>query len=341
MKNNLFLVREKLVQLIRNHFETNGFQEIISPVLSHGVPLEPNVHAFSTVWHYPAGEKELYLSTSPENNLKKILAMGAEQQSHELSKLFAVGHSFRNREPADEDHNPEFLMLEWYRSDADYRDLITDMRNLILEVVREMQNYLGRPSGKTLVYKGQKINLEQDWPVFSLNELFEEYAGHSIKELLSLKQLKKTAADFGFKTENSNWEQLFNQIFVSEIEPELPLTPFFIIDYPAKTSPMCRPKKDKPHLAERFEFYLAGSELANGNTEQTDPEATRVHFEKIRSQRLQNDLPVPKIDPDFISALEKLHQTGRTYAGVGLGVERLAMILADTPRLNQVNPFVL
>lgn len=356
-----FLIREKLITFIRLHFSGQGFQEITAPVLNHGLPLEPNVHAFSTTWYtqFPdeVGQKnpqKLYLSTSPENNLKKILSLGAvdadepkppsdnkPKSSNPFKLIFSIGHSFRNGEPADADHNPEFLMLEWYRSDADYRALMLDMRRLIIAAAGQMQLFLGLEPGSTISYQGKEIDLESDWPVLSLDQLFKQKVGQSIQQLLPLSAMQRTAKKLGFETKHSSWEQLFNQIFISQIEPELPEVPFFLIDYPAKTSPMCKPRQDQPHLAERFEFYLAGIELANGNTEQTDPKQTQQHFAQIKKLRASQGVPIPPVDPDFMQALEKLDRSNQTFAGVGLGIERLVMILADKQKLSSINPFTL
>lgn len=361
MHHHPFLIREKLIKFIRSHFSGQGFQEITAPVLNHGLPLEPNVHAFSAVWNtqLPAEDNQqngqiLYLSTSPENNLKKILALGAvgadesklpstNQVKHDnsFSQIFSIGHSFRNGEPADADHNPEFLMLEWYRSDADYRALMLDMRQLIIAAAEQMQLLIGLEPDSTICYQGKEIELESDWPVLSLDQLFKQKVGQSIQQLLPLTEIQQTAQKLGFETKHSSWEQLFNQIFISQIEPNLPDTPFFLIDYPAKTSPMCKPRQDQPHLAERFEFYLAGIELANGNTEQTDPQQTQQHFAQIRKLRSSQKVPILPVDPDFMQALEKLDQSNQTFAGVGLGIERLAMILADKKKLSSINPFTL
>jgi lysyl-tRNA synthetase class 2 len=319
-----FLVKERLIKLIRQFFWEQDFVEIQTPVLNHGLPLEPNLYAFQTDWQTMAGTKPLYLSTSPEAALKKMLAQG-------LEKVFAIGHSFRNQEPADTEHNPEFLMLEWYRADADYQDIMADIKTLITTVFEQLQ----------LTQPAKRLQLHQDWPVYSLDQLFAEKTGYNLKQLQPLSAIKDLAKSLNYETAGATWEQLFNQIFMNRVEPNLGLAPFFLVDFPAKISPLCQPKSNRPHLAERFEFYLDGLEIANGNSEQTDPQIIQQHFEQEQQYRRQHNLPAAPLDQDFIQALSKLHQSGRTYAGVGLGVERLAMIAARASSLSEINPFTL
>ncbi len=319
-----FLVKPRLIKSIRQFFWDQDFVEIQTPVLNHGLPLEPNLYAFQTNWQTLAGSKPLYLSTSPEAALKKMLAQG-------LEKVFALGHSFRNQEPADTEHNPEFLMLEWYRTKADYLDIMLDIQSLITTLFEDLQ----------LTAQAEQLKLNQDWPVYSLDQLFAEKTGLNLKQLQPLAAIKDLAKSFNYETSNATWEQLFNQIFMNQIEPDLGKEPFFLVDFPAQISPLCQSKSDLPHLAKRFEFYLNGLELANGNSEQTNPQIIQQHFKQEQQYRRQQNLPAAPIDQDFIQALNKLQQSGQSYAGVGLGVERLAMIATNQETISEVNPFVL
>jgi lysyl-tRNA synthetase class 2 len=128
---------------------------------------------------------------------------------------------------------------------------------------------------------------------------------------------------------------------MNQIEPDLGKTPFFLVDFPAQISPLCQTKSDSPHLAKRFEFYLNGLEIANGNSEQTDFQIVQQYFEQERQYRQQQSLPAAPLDKNFIQTLKKLQQSGHTYAGVGLGIERLAMLAANQKALSNINPFVL
>ena len=321
-KNHPFLVREQVIRTTRQFFEDQDFQEITTPVLNKALPLEPNLYAFKTSWQTMKDKQTLYLSTSPEAALKKMLALG-------LKKVFAIGHSFRNHEPAGVEHNPEFLMLEWYRTEADHKQIMGDTEALIQFLFNQLE------------ISKRQFNLASPWPRFSLEQLFKQKLGVSLKEILSIEAIQVLAKSKGYALENSTWEELFNQLFMNEIETELGEQPFFLIDFPAQISPLCAPRPDKPHLAQRFEVYLNGLEIGNGNTEQTDVKLIAKHFSAEQKYRQQSNLSQPAIDQDFLQTLTTLHQTQQQYAGIGLGVERLAMILSDQENLADINPFTL
>lgn len=320
------IIKEQVIRAIREFFQEKKFQEITTPVLNNALPLEPNLYSFATNWHYSDKKQTLYLATSPEAGLKKMLALG-------LDKVFAISPSFRNQEPADLEHNPEFLMLEWYRADAGYEQIMADTEELVKFVAEKVSG----TKENQLEYQGNKINLKTPWKRVSLAELFHKEFKQPIDNFLKLSEIQQLAKNLGYQTYNSTWEQLFNQIFIDLLEPRLAHQPVFLIDFPARISPLCKPKTDQPFLAQRFEFYLAGMELGNGNTEQTDARTVRQHFTKEQNFRIKNNLPVPKIDEEFLQVLENLDQTGQEFAGIGLGVERLAMILADVERISDLS----
>ncbi len=329
-----YLIREQVIAAMRNFFNEHDFQEITTPVLNHSLPLEPNLYAFSTQWQTLADSQKLFLSTSPEAALKKMLALG-------LDKVFAIDHSFRNREPSDVEHNPEFLMLEWYRVNATASDIMKDVRLLLLSVVKMLAASLKNLDQNQITYQEHTIDLAGGWPKLSLLDLFQQHANLDLLPHLTLDKLQAVAQAKGYQTQQATWEQLFNQIFTNDIEPHLPLKPCFLVDFPAKISPLCATQKNNPHLAQRFEFYLAGLEVANGNTEQTDSRQVKQYFNKEQRYRKRCQLSAPPVDNHFLQALEKLSHRQQPLAGIGLGVERLAMILADSDRISKVNPFVL
>jgi len=323
-------IREQVIDAIREFFKHDGFHEIITPVLNQGLPLEPNLYSFSTEWQYLDRQQTLYLPTSPEAGLKKMLALG-------LEKVFAISPSFRNQEPADQEHNPEFLMLEWYRSNADYQQIMVDVEELIHFVAKK----LATVKRQQLKYQEEIINLTTPWKRVSLAELFFKEINQPIANFLRLSEMQSLAKKLGYQTQNSTWEQLFNQVFIELLEPQLGKQPVFLIDFPARISPLCKPKPDQLFLAQRFEVYLAGMELGNGNTEETKVEKVQGYFQKEQDFRVKNKLSIPKIDQQFLQALKRLDQTNKNYAGIGLGVERLAMILANESEIKTINPFAL
>jgi len=297
-----FLLREKIIGLIREFFIRKRFHEVITPVLNNTIPLEPNIYPFQTEWTTVDGIKKMYLSTSPEKNLKEMLAMG-------LGNCFSVGHSFRNLESAGSLHTPEFLMLEWYRKNASYGDIMNDVRKLILYIQKKMK----------IIPMYDQSN---DWAHYPLTGLFKKYTSLHLEEIvLSDEKLFAYAKKKGYQTKNTSWDNLYDQIFVSEIEPKLPKNPCFLVDFPSRISPLCTPKKDAPHFAERFELYILGVELANGNTENTD------------IQLVKKGLRHP-IDDEFLASLKKMGNA--SYAGIGLGVDRLSMLFSGSRSLNYI-----
>lgn len=276
----LCLLREKIIKVMRDFFVRQGFHEIITPVLNTSIPLEPNIYPFKT--------GKYFLSTSPEKNLKKMLAQG-------LGNCFSIGHSFRNLEATGPLHTAEFLMLEWYRKNADYTKIMKDVKALILFTNPKLAN---------------------NWKTLSLIDLFKKYCHLDFKEIiLSKKKLFEYAKKKGYQTKNTSWSELYDQIFVNEIEQQLPKEPCFLIDFPSRISPLCKPKKNEPYLAERFELYIQGIELANGNTENTNIESVK------------KGLRTP-VDNEFLQSLEKMKDA--SYAGVGFGIDRLTMIFSHT-----------
>lgn len=330
--NNLepVFIREEVIRSIRTFFEEKKFHEVISPVMNDALPLEPNIYAFSTEWKTSSETKPLYLSTSPEVGVKKILAKG-------IGNCFAIGKSFRNLEGQGSRHTPEFLMLEWYRENSDYKEIMKDTKELLLYIKSHIDAYLRRKETSEITYQQKTANLSSDWPVYSMVDLFQQHAHLDLKEILEDAALFSKAKQKGYNVQNATWSELFDQILVNEIEPFLPDSPFFMTDFPARTSPLCTPKKNAPYLVERFEAYLFGMELGNGNTENTDSEYVRKQFLKEKKYREDNKLFTPPIDETFLSALQKM--SSKKYAGMGMGVDRIAMIMSNSANITDVELF--
>ncbi|MBI5150971.1 MAG: hypothetical protein HZA34_00160 [Candidatus Pacebacteria bacterium] len=304
------LVRENMIRDIRAFFGKHHFHEVIVPVFQTGVPLEPTISPFSTTWSMFDKKQTLYLSTSPERYLKKML-------SRELGNCYAIGHTFRNLEHIGPYHHPEFLMLEWYREQADFHQIMDDVEHLMHSLV---------PSG-SFHYQGQTYSLQNSFPRLSLEKLFLEYVGIKLAEVLTDKKMQSFVKKRGYAVQNATWEQLFHQIMIQELEPHFPKEPFFLLDFPARLSPLCKRNEKKSYLADRFEFFIAGIEIGNGNTEETDRARILNGFqEELLYRRKTNQLSIP-IDEEFLQNIHAL--THGPYAGIGLGIDRLAMIMAD------------
>jgi lysyl-tRNA synthetase class 2 len=307
------IFQTQVIKAIRLFFEERGFHEIMIPVLQTALPLEPNIFAFSTQWQTSPDNQALYLSTSPESALKKVMAAG-------LGNCYAIGHASRNLEGVGSRHRPDFLMLEWYRPGANYRDIMAETQELV-KFVHKTVNKLAKP----------QLKLNTDWPVLSLETLFKMHANLEMEHILDDGPMIKAAQTKGYATENATWSQLFDQIFLNEIEPHLTEEPCFIIDFPARLSPLCQVRSDKPYLAERFEVFIKGMEIGNGNTENLDSALVAKHFQQEADYRQARGLPTHPIDTEFITALKQLQRQQTSLAGIGLGISRLAMVLGNLP----------
>ena len=233
-----------------------------------------------------------FLSTSPESYLKKAMAAGS-------SNCFAFGHCFRNQEQENELHSLDFLMLEFYLKNAGYQK--------VMDLTQE------------LVSKVLNINSTKPWPRISIIDLWEKCVKNDLMSLIDEQKMYSFAKDRGyFVDENSTWEKLFTQILFNEIEPRYSSEPFFLIDFPSKISPLAKPKNDQPEIAQRFELLINKIELADGNTENFDYQSIE---KMMAAESKKRNTPY---DKEFIKALKNLN--GQKWAGVGIGIDRLAMM---------------
>lgn len=314
MKNALthVILRDELMRATRAFFSRYKFHEVISPVLNEAIPNESNLYPFVTRWRRNGTTNNFYLSTSPERSLK--IALG-----HGLGNCFSIGHCFRNLEGSGSLHSPEFLMLEWYRINSSYTEIMKEVKEYIAYVSRRL----------SAIYDLSKVRHHQvvgsskkDWVTISLRELFSETLEVSYEKLLTDDQtLFDKAKQRGYTVENASWREVFDQILVNEIETHLPKGPAFLIDFPSRISPLCKKKDDEPYLAERFELYLDGVEIANGNNENTNVGEIQKVFEKETGKGRS------PLDVQFLNALHAMHDSGIQFAGVGLGLDRLLMVM--------------
>jgi lysyl-tRNA synthetase class 2 len=316
-----YIIRENIIKAIRQFFYDRDFHEIIPQVLNTALPLEPNLYPFVTTWKTRTGDKKLYLPLSPERSIKRMLSLG-------MGNCFALAKAFRNLEQEGTQHLPEFLMLEWYRQQADYTHIMNDAETLIAFI----SDYINKSLGVKKIYHHNKIiELNKKWKTYSLEELFSEYAHVNLKKIIEDDEyLFEHAKKRGYIVDGSTWQEVFDQMFVNEIESELPPEPLFLIDFPSRVSPLCKQKKDNPLFAERFELYIAGVEIANGNTENTDRSYVQKTFEE---EHKKTGMP---IDEEFLRALNKMNKN--VYAGIGLGVDRLTMLLSNESSIQAIEP---
>jgi len=358
--------REQIIKTVREYFCGQDFREVTVPLLQESVPLEPNIYPFPVIETVQGKQKTLYRPTSPESVLKKFL--------HKTPKnCFAVSPTFRNLEEPSPIRSPGFTMAEWYRTNSSTDEIMDDVQKLIGFVSKqiphcrpERQRSLPARLAKARVKRADRqgsnasalsadkeafleIN-DNPWPKIPMDELFQKHLGISLKRLINNchsdppaggeesrcnSELLKLAVQKDYQTKGASWEQLFNQLFLNEIEPHLEKTPLFITDYPSIISPLCKPKNNNPDIADRFELYINGIEIANGNAESSDADSVRRLFLEEQTFRQKNSLPCPPLDNDFLASLINLEQ--HRVCGVGLGVDRLAMVLSGADNIGRFN----
>jgi elongation factor P--beta-lysine ligase len=325
MKFKPQFIREYTVQLIRDYFITRQYHEVDTPTLMPQIPIEPNLYPLKTTW--AERNVDFYLATSPESSLKKLIAQG-------IGNCFAISKVFRDLENIGPTHNLEFSMLEWYEMNKNYKDIANTTIKLVNNIFLGINKILNNKATNILNYQGSQIDLSSPWNECILNDLFKSYADMDLSQNLTTKNIKQTAQKKGYNIDSVNtWEPLYTQIFINEIEPKLPTDkPTIIYDYPTRQSPLCAPCPESPGFSQRFEFYIGGMEIGNAYTELTDPQIVENNFQKETILRQKYKLPIHPYDRDFIKAIGKLPPC----AGIGLGVDRLSMLFADTPNIEDV-----
>jgi lysyl-tRNA synthetase class 2 len=313
---NVARARAAVVGELRRQFESRGFVEVETPVLlreATGATARP----FAT--HHHALGMDMYLRIATELFLKRLVVGGME-------KVFEIGRIFRN-EGIDSTHNPEFTMLEAYQALADYTDMMTLVEDVIPEVARAV-------TGDTrITYQGREIDLTPPIRRMTMAELVSEQLGQPVDLDTDRDVLAARAGDLGIEVEEG-WSQarLISEIYEEAVEPEI-WEPTFVVHQPVEISPLARRNPDDPRLADRFELVVAGSEYANAFSELTDPDDQRERFETQAAARAAGDLEAHPVDEDYLLALEYgLPPTG----GLGIGVDRLVMLLTDQAHIREV-----
>jgi elongation factor P--(R)-beta-lysine ligase len=321
-----YFVREQVLTGIRRFFLDRTFHEVETPYLTGSLPPESYLDIFKTsLLDRNRHATDAYLPTSPEPFLKKLLVAG-------IGNCFTVCKSFRNTEDMSKTHNPEFTILEWYRVDANYLDIMRDCEDLIIFIntylIRSSEKSNAKQKATELCYQGKVINLTTPWERLSMCEAFHKYAGINLENALELNTLTPIAVKKGYRIESTNtWEEIFDQIFLNEIEPQLGRgKPTIIYDYPVSLAALSRKKPTDPRFAERFELYIEGLELGDAYSELTDWKEQEVRFKAEQKEQLRLGKTIHPIDADFIDALK----SGMPDAGgIAVGVDRLIMLFSD------------
>ncbi len=309
----LFAIRGRTIAETRRWLDEHGFVEAETPVLQ---PLYGGALARPFVTHHNALDRDLYLRIATELYLKRLIVGG-------FDKVYELGKDFRN-EGISPKHNPEFTMLEWYEAYADYNDTADDLERLVFNIAQKVL-------GTTEIERdGSKIDLTPPWRRITLRDAIQEQAGLDILEHPTREQL---AAAMGAEPDpEEGWGKLVDGLLTKEVEPKL-IQPTFLTDYPVELSPFAKAHRSEEGLVERWEAFMGGVEIANSFTELNDPDEQRRRFEQQAEEAKRGDEDAQPYDEAFVEALEQgMPPTG----GVGLGIDRLVMLLTGASSLREV-----
>ena len=308
----IFYRRSRIITVTREFFLQRGFLEVETPMMQP-IPGGATARPFKT--HHNALDMDLYLRIAPELYLKRLVIGG-------LERVFELNRNFRN-EGISSQHNPEFTMLEFYQSYSTYEDMMALTEEMIGTIALQV---LG---SHKITYQGVALDLTPPWPRITLREALGQLGGMST---LDKGEVKHTARGLGLVEGNESYSELLVKIFEKAVGPKL-IQPTFITEYPVEVSPLAKRKGDDPTVTERFEFFMAGREIANGFSELNDPEDQRERFRDQVAKREGAGEEAPFVDEDFLTALE---YGMPPTAGEGIGVDRLVMILTDSPSIRDV-----
>jgi lysyl-tRNA synthetase class 2 len=317
-----FRRRAQITAGIRRYLETRDFLEIETPVLQSeagGADARPFITYHNTL------EMDLYLRIATELHLKRLIVGGFE-------KVFELGRIFRN-EGVSTRHNPEFTSIEVYQAYADYNDMMALTEELISTVTQEV---LGTTK---ITYQETEIDLTPPWRRITMHEAVKEATGVDFSQFSDFGTAKTaaTAAGIDVPADCQTVGKLLNEAFEQKVEANL-IQPTFVIDYPVEISPLAKPHRDKLGLVERFELFIVGRETANSFSELTDPLEQRQRLETQAAKKAAGDLEAQDVDEDFLAALEYgMPPTG----GLGIGIDRLVMLLTDSSSIRDVIAFPL
>lgn len=310
-----FVIRSRIVSAMRAFLEDKGYMEVETPVLQ---PIYGGAFARPFTTHHNALDMPLYLRIADELYLKRLIVGG-------FDGVFEIAKDFRN-EGMDRDHNPEFTMMELYIAFRDYLFMM-DMVEEMLRVIAE------KSTGSPMVHYGdQSIDFSQPWKRITFYDAIEEKTGSQLKGL-SADDLRKEAGKLNVEVEkNASAGSILDELFSVFVEPHL-IQPTFIMDYPLELSPLAKKHRSEPELVERFEGFVAGKELCNAFSELNDPLDQRERLEQQAVFRAQGDEEAMVIDDDYIRALE---YGMPPTTGLGIGIDRLVMLMTDSPSIRDV-----
>ncbi len=315
----VFITRSRVITAMRRYLDEHGFLEVETPILQ---PLYGGATARPFVTHHNALEHDLYLRIAVELYLKRLIVGGYE-------RVYEIGRNFRN-EGIDRSHNPEFTMMEWYQAYADYYNMMCLVEEMIAFIAQEVKGSLYS------MYQGMEIDLTPPWPRIPLLEAIAKYTGIDVNLFPDKESLAAEMRAQGYEAD----PKLGRGRLIDDLKslmfrrgyPELKQA-LFLTDYPLDVSPLAKKHREIPGLVERFQPFIGGLECGNAFTELNDPLDQRARFEDQLRQRVQGDEEAQMLDEDFLEALE----VGMPpTSGVGIGIDRLTMVMADQESIRDV-----
>ena len=317
-----FRCRSRIISSIRRFLEEKGFIEIETPVLQSeagGADARPFITYHNTL------DMDLYLRIATELHLKRLIVGGFE-------KVFEIGRIFRN-EGISTKHNPEFTSIEVYEAYSDYYDMMELTEKLITTIIHDI--------GKDMIVKcqEQEINFSLPWRRVTMHEIVKEKNNLDFNSFKDFEEAKIAVSKIGVQIPKTcqTLGNLLSEVFEQTVEETL-IQPTFILDFPVEISPLAKPHRTQENVVERFELYIMGRELANSFSELTDPIDQRQRLEKQALKKASGDLEAHNVDEDFLTALEYgMPPTG----GLGIGIDRLVMLLTNSPSIRDVIAFPL
>lgn len=315
----IFQTRCKITSAVRHYFEEKGFLEVETPMLH---PIMGGANAKPFITHHNSLDMDLFLRIAPELYLKKLLVGG-------FDRVFEIGRNFRN-EGIDKTHNPEFTGLEAYQAYADYNDMADLIPELIAYVTKKVL-------GATVITFGEhEIDLSKPFVRKSMLDLVKESTGLDFMEAKDVNEAKAMAKSIGIDaSECISWGKVISEVFDERVEPNL-IQPTLVMDMPRDISPLAKTHRSNPRLVEHFDAYVAGMEMGCAYSELSNPLEQRERFEAQGVDREAGDDEAQMLDEDFINALENGFPPS---GGMGMGVDRLAILLANAPTIRDVIAF--
>jgi lysyl-tRNA synthetase class 2 len=322
----VFEVRAAVVKGIREFLDARGFLEVETPMM-HVIPGGAAARPFKT--HHNTLDMELYLRIAPELFLKRLLVGG-------IPRVYEINRNFRN-EGISTRHNPEFTMLEFYWAYADYRDMMDLTEELLSGLAERARGLLGR---ERLTWEGKPVDFARPWKRLTMREAVAQYAGVDPGRLETIDSVRAVLEERGLPVPGGGtYGHLLMGLFEHTVEEHL-FEPVFITDHPTDVSPLAKQRPDDPRFTERFELYIAGMEIANAFSELNDPDVQAERFRQQVAAREAGDADAEGhlYDADYVRALEHGMPPA---AGIGIGIDRLTMLLADRQSIRDVILFPL